>query len=113
MRSSPTSELGLEANPDWGGDTGVMIRATGIGSQGFQVLVDHRQGGNIGSFYGNGIGGFNTRQFGFKAEEGLDGQSRWHDAGCLPRPKSSTRPGQERGGLVGWARSILRDLAFR
>lgn len=62
-------ELSLEANPDWGVDTGVMVRATGLGSQGFQVLVDHREGGNIGSFYGNGIGGFNTRQFGFNAKK--------------------------------------------
>lgn len=67
-------ELSLEANPDWGVDTGVMIRATGLGSQGFQVLVDHRQGGNIGSFYGNGIGGFNTRQFGFNAKKDSSGR---------------------------------------
>ena len=66
-------ELSLEANPDWGVDTGIMIRATGLGSQGFQVLVDHREGGNIGSFYGNGIGGFNTRQFGFKAKKDSTG----------------------------------------
>ena len=51
-----------------------MIRATSIASQGFQVLVDHRQGGNIGSFYGNGIGGFNTRQFGFKARKNSSGK---------------------------------------
>ena len=68
-------ELSLEANPDWGVDTGVMIRATGLGSQGFQVLVDHREGGNIGSFYGNGIGGFNTRQFGFKAKKDSTGKA--------------------------------------
>ncbi len=67
-------ELSLEANPDWGVDTGLMIRATGIGSQGLQVLVDHRQGGNIGSFYGNGIGGFNTRQFGFEARRDASGK---------------------------------------
>ncbi len=67
-------ELSLEANPDWGVDTGFLIRATGIGSQGFQVLVDHRQGGNIGSFYGNGIGGFNTRQFGFEAKKDSSGK---------------------------------------
>lgn len=67
-------ELSLEANPDWGVDTGFMIRATGIASQGFQVLVDHREGGNIGSFYGNGIGGFNTRQFGFKAKRDSSGK---------------------------------------
>ena len=73
-------ELSLEANPDWGVDTGVMIRATGLGSQGFQVLVDHREGGNIGSFYGNGIGGFNTRQFGFNAKK----DSRGHVVGMAP-----------------------------
>ena len=66
-------ELSLEANPDWGVDTGIMIRATSLGSQGFQVLVDHREGGNIGSFYGNGIGGFNTRQFGFKGKRDATG----------------------------------------
>lgn len=66
-------ELSLEANPDWGVDTGIMIRTTSIGSQGFQVLVDHREGGNIGSFYGNGIGGFNTRQFGFKGKRDSTG----------------------------------------
>ena len=66
-------ELSLEANPDWGVDTGIMIRATSIGSQGFQVLVDHREGGNIGSFYGNGIGGFNTRQFGFRGKRDTTG----------------------------------------
>ena len=67
-------ELSIEANPDWGVDTGVMIRATGIASQGFQVLVDHREGGNIGSFYGNGIGGFNSRQFGFNAKRDSTGK---------------------------------------
>ncbi len=67
-------ELSLEANPDWGVDTGIMIRTTGLGSQGFQVLVDHREGGNVGSFYGNGIGGFNTRQFGFKAKKDSSGK---------------------------------------
>ena len=67
-------ELSLEANPDWGVDTGIMVRATGLGSQGFQVLVDHREGGNIGSFYGNGIGGFNTRQFGFNAKKDSRGR---------------------------------------
>ena len=66
-------ELSLEANPDWGVDTGIMIRATAIGSQGFQVLVDHREGGNVGSFYGNGIGGFNTREFGFKGKRDSSG----------------------------------------
>jgi hypothetical protein len=56
-------ELVLEARPDWPADTGIMLRATAIGSQGFQVLLDHRRSGNIGGFYGNGIGRFHAIAF--------------------------------------------------
>ncbi len=81
-------ELSLEANPDWGIDTGIMIRATGIASQGFQVLVDHREGGNVGSFYGNGIGGFNTRQFGINAKKDSSGNV----VGMMPVPFRDLNP---------------------
>lgn len=81
-------ELSLEANPDWGVDTGVMVRATGVASQGFQVLVDHREGGNVGSFYGNGIGGFNTRQFGITAKKDLAGNV----IGMVPVAYEDLRP---------------------
>jgi hypothetical protein len=53
-------ELTLEAWPDWPADSGIMVRATGAGTQGFQVLLDHRKSGAIGGFYGNGIGGFHA-----------------------------------------------------
>ncbi|MDB5561001.1 MAG: hypothetical protein JWN11_419 [Hyphomicrobiales bacterium] len=53
-------ELVFEARPDWPADTGIMVRATTLGSQGFQILLDHRKSGNIGGFYGNGIGGFHA-----------------------------------------------------
>jgi hypothetical protein len=53
-------ELELEANPDWPADTGIMVRAADVGSLGYQILVDHRKSGNIGGFYGNGIGGFHA-----------------------------------------------------
>jgi hypothetical protein len=56
-------ELQFEARPDWPADTGVMLRASPLGSQGFQVLLDHRKSGNIGGFYGNGIGGFHAINF--------------------------------------------------
>ena len=52
-----------EARPDWPPDTGIMVRATDIGSQGFQILLDHRKSGNIGGSYGNGIGGFHAIRF--------------------------------------------------
>ena len=56
-------ELSFEARPDWPADTGIMLRATPIGSQGYQVLLDHRKSGNIGGFYGNGIGRFHAINF--------------------------------------------------
>lgn len=66
----------LEADvwPDWPADTGVMVRATPRGSQGFQVLVDHRKSGGIGGFYGNGIGGFHALSYGVDVQSGPDGQ---------------------------------------
>lgn len=56
-------ELLFEARPDWPADTGVMLRASPQGSQGYQVLLDHRKSGNIGGFYGNGIGEFHAIAF--------------------------------------------------
>ena len=56
-------ELSYEANPDWPVDTGLLVRTTAVGSQGFQILLDHRKSGAIGGFYGNGIGGFHAISF--------------------------------------------------
>jgi hypothetical protein len=56
-------ELTYEANPDWPVDTGLLVRTTSVGSQGFQILLDHRKSGAIGGFYGNGIGGFHAVSF--------------------------------------------------
>ncbi|TCL71036.1 DUF1080 domain-containing protein [Rhizobium sp. BK251] len=56
-------ELIFEARPDWPADTGIMVRASAIGSQGYQILLDHRKSGNIGGFYGNGIGRFHAINF--------------------------------------------------
>lgn len=41
----------------------MMLRATRIGSQGYQVLLDHRRSGGICGIYGNGIGGFHALGF--------------------------------------------------
>jgi hypothetical protein len=41
----------------------MMLRATRIGSQGYQVLLDYRLSGGICSIYGNGIGGFHALGF--------------------------------------------------
>src|SRR5215207_5205212 len=62
-------ELTLEAKPDWPADTGIYIRKTEGDWAGIQILLDHRQSGGIGGFYGNGIGGFAARPFAVRATE--------------------------------------------
>jgi hypothetical protein len=61
-------DLWYDAKPDWPVDTGVYIRTTDIGTQGFQILLDHRKSGGIGGFYGNGIGGFHGVNFNVDAK---------------------------------------------
>jgi Domain of Unknown Function (DUF1080) len=56
-------ELTFEAKPDWPADTGIMLRKKAHSFHGFQVLLDHRQSGSIGGFYGNGISGFHAVPF--------------------------------------------------
>ncbi|MFV0252608.1 MAG: DUF1080 domain-containing protein [Beutenbergiaceae bacterium] len=59
-------ELRLEANPDWPADTGVMLRRRDTW-EGLQVLIDHRQSGSIGGFFGNGLGSFHAVPFALDA----------------------------------------------
>ena len=46
--------LEIEACMDRPAATGIMLRATALGSQGFQVLVDHRKSDSIGGFTATG-----------------------------------------------------------
>jgi hypothetical protein len=61
-------ELRLEAKPDWPADTGIMVRKRAATWHGLQVLIDHRQSGSIGGFYGNGISGFHAVPFALDAK---------------------------------------------
>ncbi|GGM62855.1 3-keto-disaccharide hydrolase [Microbacterium saperdae] len=56
-------ELVLEARPDWPADTGVMLRRKTDDWAGFQVLIDHRESGGIGGFFGNGLASFSALPF--------------------------------------------------
>jgi hypothetical protein len=56
-------ELALEARPDWPADTGIMIRRQLHSWEGFQVLLDHRESGGIGGFFGNGLASFSAVPF--------------------------------------------------
>jgi hypothetical protein len=74
-RSFGDFELRLEANPDWPADTGVMVRRRRDSWEGLQVLIDHRQSGSIGGFYGNGIGGFHAVPFAIDASRDAAGKA--------------------------------------
>lgn len=62
-------ELEIEAKPDWPADTGIYVRASALGSTGFQVNLDYRPHGTIGGYYGNGLGSFHAYAYGFTAEK--------------------------------------------
>jgi hypothetical protein len=67
-------ELEIEANPDWPADTGIMVRTVPQGNVGIQVHLDHRPHGDIGGYYGNGLGSFRANAYSLVAEKDKDGR---------------------------------------
>lgn len=87
-------ELLLEARPDWPADTGIMLRTSPQGSQGYQVLLDHRRSGNIGGFYGNGLGGFHAIAFTLDVTRDAEGRPtglRLEDPATTLEPMSEAK----------------------
>jgi Domain of Unknown Function (DUF1080) len=66
-------ELVLEARPDWPADTGIMLRRKTGDWSGFQVLLDHRESGGIGGFFGNGLASFSAVPFAVRAKKDASG----------------------------------------
>lgn len=66
-------ELVLEARPDWPADTGIMLRRKYQDWTGFQVLLDHRESGGIGGFFGNGLASFSAVPFAVRSRKDADG----------------------------------------
>jgi hypothetical protein len=66
-------ELALEARPDWPADTGIMVRRQRDSWEGFQVLLDHRESGGIGGFFGNGLANFSAVPFAVVARRDQSG----------------------------------------
>lgn len=88
-------ELIFEAKPDWPADTGILVRASALGSQGYQILLDHRRSGNIGGLYGNGIGGFHAAAFTLDAEKDALGRPsglRLEDPALSLEPLTPDKP---------------------
>ena len=53
-------EVYLELNPDWGCDGGLFLRSSERG-EAYQVLLDYREGGNVGGIYGERLRGVRTQ----------------------------------------------------
>ena len=69
-------EIKFDAKPDWPIDTGIMFRTPRFRANvGYQVLIDHRPGGGIGGFYGNGIAGFHQLPFRVEIIKDINGTS--------------------------------------
>lgn len=66
-------ELVLEMKPDWPADTGVMLRRRPNSYHGFQVLVDFREEGSVGGFYGNGLASFHAMPFALDVSRDANG----------------------------------------
>jgi hypothetical protein len=67
-------ELTLDARPDWPADTGIMLRRRRDNWAGFQVLLDHREHGGIGGFFGCGLASFSAVPFAVRARRDADGK---------------------------------------
>jgi hypothetical protein len=57
-------EVVLEMRNDYGPDSGLFLRSNDKG-QAFQAMIDYHVKGNLMGVYGEGIGGFGTRNFTF------------------------------------------------
>jgi hypothetical protein len=95
-------ELEIEDCMDRPADTGIMVRATAFGAQGFQVLVRHRKCGSIGGFYGNGTRGFHALSYSVDARYDEDGRPTRQ---VLEDPPTTLEPATEA------KRSLLRYSA--
>ena len=57
-------EVVLEMNNDFGPDSGLFLRSTEDG-RAYQAMIDYHAGGNLMGVYGEGLGGFGSRNFNF------------------------------------------------
>ena len=57
-------EVALEMKNDFGPDSGLFLRSSDDGKA-YQAMIDYYPGGNLMGVYGEGIGGFESRNFSF------------------------------------------------
>lgn len=57
-------EVVFEMNNDFGPDSGLFLRSTADGKA-YQAMIDYHKDGNLMGIYGEGIGGFHSRNYSF------------------------------------------------
>jgi hypothetical protein len=57
-------EVAFEMKNDFGPDSGLFLRSNDKG-QAYQAMIDYHAGGNLMGIYGEGIGGFSSRNYRF------------------------------------------------
>jgi hypothetical protein len=58
-------EIVLDMRNDFGPDSGLFLRSNDQG-QAYQAMIDYHADGNLMGIYGEGLGGFSSRNFSFK-----------------------------------------------
>lgn len=61
-------EVIVETQPDWGVCSGFFLRSTEKGEC-YQIMIDYHGKGNVGGIYGEGTGGFQSRNYDFKDDK--------------------------------------------
>lgn len=102
-------ELVLEARPDWPADTGIMVRRKFQDWTGFQVLLDHRECGGIGGFFGNGLASFSAVPFAVRSIKDAEGIVIGIQADDLATSKEPVT--QEKIDRLSYAASVEDFLA--
>jgi len=92
-------EISVEIRPDWGCDSGLILRTTEQGV-GLQVLIDYLPGGCVGFLHGQGLGYLSAP---VRLEKTADGEVRAVDA----------YDGVERDGLIHSAKAAVWNRAWR
>ena len=60
-------EVAFDMNNDFGPDSGLFLRSNDRG-QAYQAMIDYHSNGNLMGIYGEGIGGFLSQNYHFKAK---------------------------------------------
>ena len=102
-------ELVLEARPDWPADTGIIVRRKFQDWTGFQVLLDHRECGGIGGFFGNGLASFSAVPFAVRSIKDAEGIVIGIQADDLATSKEPVT--QEKIDRLSYAASVEDFLA--